>query len=163
MSARKSLRERLEQARLQNFLDMRVTTPAFEGLHVRCRAMTPEELNEAIERQKGKADAGIAMGLDVLVSTCVGIWEEVDGKGVSPVDGFPGVIDLNTLELSGPLPTFSSPELADELGLEEHSAEANVLALLAPHSRLRVMVYSDALQDFSTGANENVVRTARGN
>lgn len=163
MSARKNLRERLAQARRENFIDMRVTTPAFEGLYVRCRAMTPQELNAAIERNAGKDEAGVSSAVDVLVSTCVGIWEEVDGKGVSPVDGFSGVIDLDTLDLSGDLPTFSSPEMAEALGLDEQSAEANVRALLAPNSALRLMPYSDALQDFSTGANETVVRTARGN
>lgn len=163
MSARKTLRERLEQARRENFIDLRVTTPAFEGLHVRCRAMTSSELNAAIERHGGKDEAGVEMAIDILTATCLGIWEEVDGKGVSPVEGFSGVIDLETLELAGDLPTFSSPQLSEGLGLSEQSAEANVRALLAPHSALRVISYGDALQDFSTGANANVVRTARGN
>lgn len=163
MSARKSLRERLDQARRENFVDLRVTTPAFEGLFVRCRSMTPDELNSAIDRNAGKDDAGIASAIDTLVSTCVGVWEEVDGKGVSPVDGFSGVIDLDTMELSGDLPTFSSPEFAEAFGLEDPSAEATVRALLAPNSALRLMPYADALGDFSTGANATVVRTARGN
>lgn len=163
MTARKSLRERLAQARRENFIDLRVTTPAFEGLYVRCRALTPTELNTALTRHDGKDEAGIAAAIDALVSTCLGIWEEADGKGVSPVDGFSGVIDLDTMELSGDLPTFSSPELAEALGLDEQSAEANVRALLAPNSGLRLIAYSDALGTFSTGANSEIIRTARGN
>ena len=162
MSARRSLRERLEQARRENFIDLRVTHPAFAGLFVRCRALSSADFSE-ITRHEGKSDAGIQMAIDALVSSCVGIWEDVDGKGVSPVDGFSGVIDLDTMSLSGDLPTFSSPELAEALGLDVQSAEANVRALLAPHTDLPLMTISDALQEFSSAANENVVRTARGN
>lgn len=163
MSASKSLRERLEQARRENFIDLRVTTPAFAGLFVRCRAMTPSELDQAYTRQSSKDNAGVEMAIDLVVSTCVGVWEEVDGKGVSPVDGFDGSIDLSTMILTGDLPTFSSPELAEAFGLPDASAEASVRALLAPTSELRLMPYSDALQEFSTGANADVVRSARGN
>lgn len=163
MSARKSLRERLERARRENFVDLRVTTPAFEGLFVRCRAMTPDELAQSMERNEGKDAAAEAWAIDLLAATCLGIWEDVDGKGVSPVEGFSGVIDLDTMQLSGGvLPTFSSPELAEDLGVEP-SAGACVSALLAPNSGLRLLPYGDALTDFSTGANESLVRTARGN
>lgn len=159
MSARKTLRERLDQARRENFIDLRVTTPAFEGLHIRCRAMTKQELEAAIARDNAN-DAGT---IDVLVETCLGIWEEVDGKGVSPVDGFSGLVDLDTMELSGDLPTFSSPELAEALGLVEQSAEATVRALLAPTDTPRLARYGGTLLDFSTGANEQIVRAHRGN
>jgi hypothetical protein len=158
-----SLRDRLAQARRENFVDLRVTTPAFEGLFVRCRALTPAELTAALNRHSGKDEAGIAAAVDALVATCIGIWEESDGKGVSPVERFSGVIDLDTMEMTGDLPTFSSPELAEALGLDEQSAEANVRALLAPNSALRLVSYSDALGDFSTGANTEVLRAARGN
>lgn len=163
MSARRSLRDRLDQARRENFIDLRVTTPAFEGLFVRCRAMAQTELDAAVTRHSGKDAAAIEMAVEILTKTCVGIWEEVGGKGVSPVDGFSGVIDLDTMELSGELPTFSSSELTEELGLDELSASANVRALLAPHSDLRLMPYSDKLQEFSLGSEENLVRSARGN
>lgn len=162
MTARKSLRDRLEQARRENFIDLRVTTPAFEGLYVRCRAMTPEELASSFDRNQGKDTAAEGSALDVLAATCIGVWEEVDGKGVSPVDGFTGVIDLDTMALSGDLPTFASPELAEDLGVEP-SAGACVRALLAPNTGLRLLPYGDALSDFSIGANESIVRTAPGN
>ena len=163
MSARKALRDRLDQARRENYVDLRVTTPAFAGLFVRCRAIGPAELDAAFGRHSGKDNAGVEMAIDLIASTCVGIWEEVDGKGVSPVDGFTGEIDLATMALAGELPTFSSPELAEALGLSDPSAQASVKALLAVTSDLRLMTYSDALQEFSTGANASVVRAARGN
>jgi len=153
----------MARARAANYIDLRVTTPGFEGMFVRCRALTPTELLASIERSTGKDDAAISSAVDSLVSTCVGIWEESDGKGVSPVDGFSGVLDLDTGSMGGDFPTFSSPELSEALGLNEVTAEACVRAILAPHSGLRLMPYADALGDFSTGAEENVVRTARGN
>lgn len=159
MTARRSLRDRLAEARRQNYLDLRVTTPGFEGLFVRCRALEPAELNATLNRHKGD-EAGIAQAVDVLVSTCLGVWEETDGKGASPVDGFSGLVDLGSLELSGDLPTFSSPELAEALGVDA-TAEAVVRALLAPHSALRLMTYSEAVVEFSTGANVKVLREAR--
>ena len=163
MTARKSLRDRLAQARSENYIDLRVTTPGFEGLFVRCRAMQSAELNTAIDRHAGKPDAGIAMGIDILAATCMAVWEDVDGKGVSPVEGFSGLVDLDSGAASGDFPTFASPELAEAFGLDEPSAEAIILALLAPTTSLRLMPYSDALQEFSVGSGESVVRTARGN
>lgn len=163
MSARTSLRDRVDRARRENFIDLRVPTPAFDGLFVRCRALTSTDLNSIVDRHQGKPDAGVQMAIDALVASCLGVWEESDGKGVSPVDGFSGVIDLDTLALSGDLPTFSSPELAEALGVDEASAGAAVRALLATSSDLPLMTLSDALEEFSTRSNENVVRTTRGN
>lgn len=161
-TARRSLKDRLEQARRENFIDLRVTTPAFDGLFVRCRSLAPSELAAAMTR-KGE-EAGVESAKDVLVSTCIGIWEEVDGKGVSPVDGFSGLIDLDTMELSGDLPRFSSPELAEALGVPAAEGSSGTLrALLAPNSSLRLMPYADAVADFTTGTNDKLVREARGN
>jgi len=153
----------MEQARRENYLDLRVTTPGFEGMYVRCRALTSSEIDSAIKRSEGKEEPGVFSAIDTLVASCVGIWEDSEGKGVSPVEGFSGVVDLDTGNLSGDLPTFSSPELAEALGLGDPSAEGALRALLAPHSALRVIPYADALADFSTGANESVVRANRGN
>lgn len=162
-TARRSLRDRLEQARRENYLDLRVTTPGFEGFFVRCRALTTTELSTSVDRHSGKDEAGVASAIDTLVATCLGVWEDVDGKGASPIDGFSGLIDLDTMVMSGDLPTFSSPELAEALGLSDLRAEAVVRAVLAPNSGLRLMPYADAVADFSTGSAADVVRTARGN
>ncbi|MEO6205217.1 MAG: hypothetical protein ABIO67_07545 [Mycobacteriales bacterium] len=163
MSARRSLIDRMEQARRENYIDLRVTTPGFEGMYVRCRALTPTELQSSLERDTVGEHAAITSALDSLASTCIAVWEEVDGKGVSPVDGFSGVIDVDSGNQSGDFPTFASPELAEALELKDGSAEGCIRAVLAPHSGLRLMPYADALGDFSTGANESVVRANRGN
>lgn len=165
MSARKSLRDLFEQARRENHLDLRCTTPAYAeaGLHVRFRALTPDELGRAMENHKTDAEAGIEQALDVLVSTCIGVWQEDGGKGISPVDGFDGVIDLATGDLTGSLPKFSDPRLAEALGVADGTAASVVVALLAPNSRLRLMPYADQVADFSTGANDKVLRDASGN
>lgn len=159
MSARKSLRERLEQARRENYIDLRATAEAFEGVYVRCRILSKPELLSVMERD----DTNDADTIDVLVLTCIAIWEEVDGKGVSPVEGFDGQINLETGEMTGKFPTFSSPELTEAFGLTEQSAEANVRALLAPQGGPRLGVYGSKLFQFSTGAGDEVTRTARGN
>lgn len=158
-AARRTLAERLEQARRENYLDLRATTPAFEGLFVRCRGMTKPELTAALDRETDTDEDTI----DALVSTCIGIWEEVDGRGVSPIDGFDGVIDLATMELTGKLPTFSTPELSAAFGIKDGTAGANVRALLTPQDGPRLGMYADALLNFSTGMDQEIVRTARGN
>lgn len=159
MTARKSLRERLEQARRENYIDLRAGAEAFAGVYVRCRIMSKSELLAAMERD----DTNDADTIDVLVLTCIAIWEEADGKGVSPVDGYDGQIDLETGEMTGRFPTFSDVELAEALGLTEGSAEASVRALMAPQGGPRLGIYGSKLYQFSTGAGEDVTRAARGN
>lgn len=157
MTARLSLREQLDRARRNNYRDLRA--PAFDGLHVRCRALTQAELQAALKRPDETEQS-----IDVLTTTCLGVWQEVDGKGVSPVDGFSGVVDLDTGTLSGELPTFRSQELADALDvgdLGKAGVGALVRALLAPNSDLPLGRISTELLEWSAGTNEQVMRDAR--
>lgn len=162
MSARPTLRERHQRALAGAMVDLPVQDPAYDGLFVRLRALSAEEITEAEARHRGTSDPGMQQALDLLVAACVGVWEQVDGKGVSPVDGFPGVMDLDSGTLSGALPTFSSPELAEALGVEP-SAAAVVRALLGARSSLGVIAYAEALFEFSNVSSEQLLRQARGN
>lgn len=138
MAARRALRDRLEQARAARFVDLPV--PGLDGVYVRYRALTGpqlERIGDSARRAGSKKQprrdtpALLAASIDALVDACVGVWETVDGKGKPVVDGdlFDGVVDLDTRELTGTLPTFSDPELADELGVESGRAGDVVTAL----------------------------------
>lgn len=162
-SPRRSLRERLAQARARNWIDLRCTAPGMDGLYVRFRALSADELSDITERKNGR-NAGIETALSVLSWTCAGVWEDNgDGFGVSPIDGFDGRLNLATGEVTGSLPTFSDPALGEALGCDDATAAAAVRALLAPSSDLRLMPYADQVVDFSTGANEKLARDSSGN
>lgn len=164
MSARKSLRERLEQAQAAAYIDLKPFAPGFDGLYVRCRALRPDELDRSMEQHKDEPQAGVAQAIDLLVMTCLGIWEDVDGKGLSPVDGFDGTVDVKTGTMAGRFPTFSDPQLAEAFGVENGSAASAVRALLAPHgSDLPLTSYSQEILQFSTAARAELVAESRGN
>ncbi len=160
-SARRSLRDRLDAARREAYVDLACPVP-FDGWYVRCRALTAEEISTAGSRHEGKPDAAVHSNIDALVLTCLGVWEELDGQGVSPIDGFTGRVDLRSGALTGALPTFSSPELAEALEVEP-AAEAVVRQLLAHPSDAALLQPGEALVDFSMNSNEKVTRAARGN
>lgn len=158
MTARRSLRERVEAARARNFKDYPV--PALD-LVVRVTALSSAQLQAALKRGDD-----LEGSIDVLVDTCVGIYEVADGKGVSPVDGFIGVVDLASGQLSGDLPTFRSQELADALGvgeLREVGVGALVRALLATKSDLAIGGLAAQVTEWSAGLTEDTASEARGN
>lgn len=130
MTARASLRDRLAAARAARFVDLPV--PGVEALFVRYRPVSLEVISKAAERhRKGGAERALRQHLDVLVAACEGVWEERDGKGVSPCDGFDGVIDLDTRALSGDLPSFKDEALGEAVGAADPTAWAVVTALYA--------------------------------
>lgn len=158
MSARRSLRERVEAARARNFKDFPV--PALD-LVVRCTALSSQQLQDALKRGDDVESA-----IDVLSSTCVGIYEVQDGKGVSPVDGFSGVVDLDNGVLSGTLPTFGSQALADALdvgNLADVGVGALVRAVVATKSDLAISNMGAALTEWSADINSETAVETRGN
>ncbi|MCW2957135.1 MAG: hypothetical protein JWO69_2004 [Thermoleophilia bacterium] len=157
MTARKSLRERVEAARSRNFKDLPI--PALD-LVVRVRPLSNAELKAALDRED-EIDGAI----DVLTTTCIGVYEVQDGKGVSPVDGFSGVVDLGSGHLSGTLPTFGSQELADGLGLgpiREVGVGAVVRAIVATKSDLAIDQLGGQVIRWSGSISQDVAAT-RGN
>lgn len=158
MTARRSLRERAEQARARNYKDFPV--PALD-LFVRCTPLSSAQLQSALKR-----DDDVESAIDVLAATCVGIYEVADGKGVSPVDGFGGVVDIESGHLSGTLPTFASQELADALDvglLSEVGVGALVRAVVATKSDLQVSAMGAELTEWSASIAQRTVADTRGN
>lgn len=155
MTARRSLADRLEAGRRAAFIDLACGEP-FDGFYVRCRALTTAEIGSLSEQPGDPIESHIS----ALTLACLGVWEEVDGKGVSPIDGYSGLVDLGTMVAAGPLPTFADPELAVALECDP-SAGAAVRALLAHPSDAAIVNYGEALVSFSMRATAKVVRDAR--
>lgn len=164
MTARKSLRDRLAEARERAYLDLIPFAPSLSDLRVRCRALRPDELDRSMRAHADDDTPGVSQALDMIVTTCVGIYEVLDGKGVSLVESLNGTVDLKTGKVSGVLPTFSTPELGEALGVEDGTAAAAVRALLAPHdSDLPLTSYGQEIMRFSTAADAELVAAAPGN
>lgn len=161
-TARRSLRDRLDAQRRARTVDLPVPDT---DLWVRYGTVTPAQVEAASKRRR--ATAGLSTGeqqsIDVLVTACQGVWETDGDGGRSPLPEFPGVLvpgEDSRLVLTGDLPTFSSPELADELGTEHRAADV-VLALYG--SGWAVLDAAAAVLSHSGADDSSLLEQARGN
>lgn len=163
MTARASLKDRVAKARAARYVDLPV--PGLEGVYVRYRPLEARELeaNSKSAAKRKDTPAVLAASVSTLVDACLGVYEVTGEQGVSVVqaDGFDGVVNLETGEVSGTLPRFSDPELGEEVGATAASAGAAVLALYG--TDLDVIGSADAVIDHSGKSGEELLKEARGN
>jgi hypothetical protein len=183
VTARKRLSERLDAARAARFVDLPV--PDVEGVFVRYRALPAKSLDAIADRYSPPSNgqrnrprrrpdrdpAVLSASIDVLVDACVGVWELSEDDhgepvGIAVAEGFSGHLSRDEdgrWQLSGELPTFSDPELAEELGLDpdDTSAGATVRALYVAEGDL--IGASDAVVTHSGTSGEDLLAEARGN
>ena len=153
-----SLRRKVEQAREQTWMEK--SPLGLDGITLRFRPLDPDEFNE-IQRHRGLIDRtgrprdvlpfsqeNMLAYCDMLARACIGIYVEVDGER------------CNALGLRDSV-TFATPELAQDLGVEDGKA-VDVVRALIPFKG-EIFGLGDSLIRFSFHSAEGVQEAARGN
>lgn len=142
-SALSDLKGRVRKAREERILERSVPLGEGPEVVVKFAPIPYDDLEELRKRRRkraakvpgGKAsDLALLIACDVLVNTCRGLYvrdEDAEDVVSSEEDSSDEAETLKPLDLtgSGKPVTFSSPELAAELGVEEGSAVRTVRAL----------------------------------
>lgn len=142
MSGAQSLRDRIAARRAETNKPFVLETP-IEGVWVSYRTMPSHKLDAIHKRRKKNKGRGwaLAVNIDVLIDTCVGVHERIDGKLVS----------IDPDDRDGDPPTFTSPRLLELLGVESQRASDAVRELYA--------VTDEYDGDVITAANEVLHRS----
>lgn len=157
------LLERVEQARQAATIDWSLQLGEHEVV-LRYKAVdfdTIEKITGKSQQQRGRV--GVEQAARLIARACIGIWVWVDGvlvaiDGIADPEAASAVIDRDGTVHGTPL-TFASDRIAETFGV---ATAADAVQALFP-LELSIPEHARVILDFSSGKDEQTIRSALGN